>query len=176
MKSSIWKTHENCEGSISLTRTIRNLRRPSRMPVRNWKHQWLLLCPARLVRTIRIVGVVLPMKSKQNLRVFWKPVNLQDCVWENHCRLITKTTLQAKEVINSLQHFHLVHKFIPLPQAMQIPAVKAAVDKEWEQLEKFSAWNLTKVRSKKEVIDEARTKGRKSSFCIIIGHMSFEKC
>ena len=31
----------------------------------------------------------------------------------------------------------LVHKFIPLPQAMQIPEAKAAVDKEWEKLEKF---------------------------------------
>ena len=31
---------------------------------------------------------------------------------------------------NSLQHYNLVHKFIPLPQAMKIPAAKAAVDKE----------------------------------------------
>ena len=30
----------------------------------------------------------------------------------------------------------LVHKFIPMPQAMKIPAAKAAVDKEWEKLEK----------------------------------------
>ena len=51
----------------------------------------------------------------------------------------------------------MVHKFIPMPQAVKIPAAKAAVDKEWEKLEKKSAWNLTKVRSKKEVIDEART-------------------
>ena len=42
---------------------------------------------------------------------------------------------------------------------MKILAAKAAVDKEWEKLEKISAWNLTKVRSKKEVIDEARTSG-----------------
>ena len=48
-----------------------------------------------------------------------------------------------------------------MPQAMKIPAAKAAVDKEWEQLKKISAWNLTKVRSKKKVIDEARTKGAK---------------
>ena len=34
---------------------------------------------------------------------------------------------------NSLQHYNLVHKFIPMPQA-----------KEWEKLKKFSAWNLTK--------------------------------
>ena len=54
---------------------------------------------------------------------------------------------------NSLQHYNLVHKFIPVPQAMKIPTAKAAVDKEWEKLEKISAWNLTKVRSKKQVID-----------------------
>ena len=65
---------------------------------------------------------------------------------------------------NSLQHYNFVHKFIPMPQAMKIPAAKAAVDKEWEKLEKISAWNLTKVRSKKEVIDEARTKGAKVHF------------
>ena len=40
-----------------------------------------------------------------------------------------------------------------MPQAMKIPAAKAAVDKEWEKLEKNSAGILTKVRSKKEVID-----------------------
>ena len=34
---------------------------------------------------------------------------------------------------NSLQHYNLVHKFIPMPQAMKIPAAKAAVDKEWEK-------------------------------------------
>ena len=48
-----------------------------------------------------------------------------------------------------------------MPQAMKIPAAKAAVDKEWEKLEKIPAWDLTKVRSKSEVIDEARTKGAK---------------
>ena len=31
---------------------------------------------------------------------------------------------------NSLQHYYLVHKFIPIPQEMKIPASKAAVDKE----------------------------------------------
>ena len=38
---------------------------------------------------------------------------------------------------NSLQHYNMVHKFIPMPQAMKIPEAKAAVDKEWEKLEKF---------------------------------------
>ena len=51
---------------------------------------------------------------------------------------------------------------------MKIPAAKAAVDKEWEKLEKISAWNLTKVRSKKEVIDEARAKGAKVHFASLM--------
>ena len=83
---------------------------------------------------------------------------------------------------NSLQHYNLVHKFIPLPQAMKIPAARAAVDKEWEKLEKISAWNLTKVRSKKEVIDEARTSGATVHFaslmdiCHLKNALSSEKC
>ena len=45
---------------------------------------------------------------------------------------------------NSLQHYKLVHKFIPLHQAMKIPASKAAVDKEWEKLEKIFGVELDK--------------------------------
>ena len=42
------------------------------------------------------------------------------------------------------------------------------VDKEWEKLEKNSAWNLTNVRSKKEVIDEARTSGATVHFASLM--------
>ena len=38
---------------------------------------------------------------------------------------------------NALQHYNLVHKFIPMPQAMQIPAAKAAVEKERENWRNF---------------------------------------
>ena len=78
----------------------------------------------------------------------------------------------AGKLDNSLQHYNLVRKFIPMPQAKKIPAAKAAVDMELEKLEKISAWDKTKVRNKSEVKDE----GRKSSFRLIDGHVSFEKC
>ena len=42
---------------------------------------------------------------------------------------------------NSLQHYNLVHKFILMPQAVKIPAAKAAVDKEREKLEKIPEWD-----------------------------------
>ena len=79
---------------------------------------------------------------------------------------IMRTILQERD--NSLQHYNLVHKFIPTPRTMKIPAAKAAVDKKWEKLEKISAWDMTKVRSKSEVIDEARTKGAKVHFASLV--------
>ena len=62
----------------------------------------------------------------------------------------------------------MVHKFILMPEAMKIPAAKEAVDKELEKLEKMSAWTLTKVRHKSEVIVEARSKGVKVHFASLM--------
>ena len=39
---------------------------------------------------------------------------------------------------------------------MKIPDTEAAVDKEWEKLEKLTAWQMYKVKSKKDVILEAK--------------------
>ena len=101
-------------------------------------------------------GISNEIKSK--LSCILEASDPQECVWKNLYLIYHEDHIAGKED-NSVQHHDLVHKFIPMPQAMSIPAAKAAVDKEWEKLEKISAWNLTKVRSKKEVIDEARTKG-----------------
>ena len=48
-----------------------------------------------------------------------------------------------------------MHNFVPLSQAMKIPDAKAVV-KERDKLEKLLARQMTKVKSKKEVIWEAR--------------------
>ena len=50
----------------------------------------------------------------------------------------------AGKGITSMTHYNLVHKFIPMPQAMKIPDAKAAVDKAWKKLETIPAWNLEK--------------------------------
>ena len=55
-----------------------------------------------------------------------------------------------------------------MPQAMKIPAAKAAVDKEWEKWEKISRWNLTKVKSEKDVIYEARASGATVHFASLM--------
>ena len=150
---------EDYEEFISLTLRTRNSKKPLRT-LEKLEHQCL---PPSLARQARRVSMVRPvarlMISNQNLRVSWKPVNPPDCVFKNHI---------AGNGDNSLQHHNLVHKFIPMLQAMKTPAAKAAVDKEWEELEKIPAWDLTKVRSKSEVIDEARTKGAKVHFASLM--------
>ena len=77
------------------------------------------------------------------------------------------TTLQEKEIIHYSIRIWFLY-CIPMPQALKIPAAKGAVDKEWRKLKKISAWNLTKVKSKKKVIDEARTKGVEVHFASLM--------
>ena len=78
-----------------------------------------------------------------------------------------RTILQEKEVFHYIIR-NLVHKFVPVPQEMKILAAKAAVNKDCEKLEKILAWNLTKVRNKSEVIDEARNKDVKVHFALLM--------
>ena len=111
--------------------------------------------------------VINPRRSNQNLACILKADESKRLRMGNSVPNYHEDHIAGKGD-NSLQHCNLVHKFIPMPQAMKIPAAKAAVDKEWEQLEKVSAWNLTKVTSKKEVIDEVRTSGAKVHFASLM--------
>ena len=66
-----------------------------------------------------------------------------------------------------MSHYNLVHRFIPLPQAMKIADAKAVVDKEWEKLETIAAWQLDKVKSKKEGILESQRNKKKIHFATL---------
>ena len=84
-----------------------------------------------------------PTKIRQNLRIL-------EANESTRMRMGNSITILQERV---RIHYSITIWFIslfPMPQAMKIPAAKAAVDKEWEKLEKISAWNLTKVRSEKE--------------------------
>ena len=52
--------------------------------------------------------------------------------------------------INSMSRYNLIHKFTCDASSIKtIQDAKAAVEKEWDKLEKILAWQLTKVRNKK---------------------------
>ena len=74
----------------------------------------------------------------------------------------------AGKGLTSMTHYKLVHEFIPMPQAMKIPDAKAAVDKEWQMLEKIPAWQLEKVKGKKEVILESTKSQKKVNFAALM--------
>ena len=73
----------------------------------------------------------------------------------------------AEKGLSSANHFNVMHKFIPMPQAMKILDAKAAVDKEWEKLQNLLAWKLDKVKSKKSVILEAQKEKKKVHFATL---------
>ena len=82
------------------------------------------------------MGVVYPTKIKTKLACILEAsestrMRMGNSIPPNHEDHI------AGKGENSLQHYNLVHKFIPMPQAMKIPTAKAAVDKEWEKLKKI---------------------------------------
>ena len=60
--------------------------------------------------------------------------------------------------MNSFCHYNLVHKFIPMPQAMKIPDAKAAVEKRMGKTCGNSGRKFAKVKNKTEAIAEARKK------------------
>ena len=125
------------------------------MLVRSWKHQSLLM-PCKILKK--------NCRSGGSNKIRTKLACILEADESTRLRMGNSVPHHHEDHIagkgdNSLQHYNLVHKFIPVPEAMKIPAAKAAVDKEWEKLEKISAWNLAKVKSKKQVINEARNKG-----------------
>ena len=68
---------------------------------------------------------------------------------------------------DSLSHDNLVHKFIAMPQAFKIPDAKAAVENMWKTGENTGV-AADRSQNKKEVIDEARKKGRTVYFASLM--------
>ena len=82
------------------------------------------------------MGVVHPTKLKTKLACILEADASTRMRMGNSMRHYHEDHIAGKGE-NSLQHNTLVHKFNPVPQAMKIPAAKAAVDKEWENWRKF---------------------------------------
>ena len=175
MKNLNSLTLENYEEFISSTLRTRNLRKPLGMLERKWKHQWIQPC--------------VPCKTCKKSKHGETRSKTHDFKSKFACILEASesTRLRMEESLpnchedefagkgdKSPQHYNLVHIFIPVAQAMKIPAAKAAVDKEWKILKKNSAWNMTKVRSKKQVFDEARTMGAKVHFASLMDICHFK--
>ena len=156
---------EDHEGSISLTWRTRNLRRPLRMLERNWKRRWLLLCfTTQKEKQAWRVTWQKQMSSNQNLRVSWKPVNPQECVWKNLYQNIMRTILQVNGTIHCNIIIWYTNWFLCFKQSQQ--------GKIWKDSGVGHDESQKQIRGDRWSKDE----GRKSSFRLTDGHLSFEEC
>ena len=137
--------------------------------IKNARKKWeTSVGPAMPCKIRKIVGVVHPTKLKQNLRVFWKLMNPQECVWEIRYRIIMKTILQEKETIHYSTTIWFTNLFLCF--------------KLWTFLQQKQRWRrngkMQPDESQKQERSDRWSKdvGRYSSFCIINGHLSSEKC
>ena len=134
----------------SLTLRTRKSKKPLRMLARNWKHQWLTLCFARQARRVSMVRPEARlMILLQNLRVPWKPVNPQDCVWKNLYQIIMRTILLERVTIHCNIIIWYTKLFLCL-KPWRYPQQK----QQWTRVGKFwrtfrrGTWQKSKVRKR----------------------------
>ena len=109
------------------------------------------------------------IKPNQNLRAFWKLMNLQDCVWENLYRVIMKTILQEKETIHYSNTIWFTNLFLctkPWKSPQQRQQGKRN-GKNWRMFQ-CGTWQKSELEGGDRW---SKDKGRKSSFCSTDGHL-----
>ena len=116
--------------------------------------------------------------QRQSMHASWRPVESHESTWQRVEPFLPKDHEDhiAGKGYNSVAHTIWYTTSIPMPQAMKIPDAKAAVDKEWKKLDTIPAWQLEKVKSKQEVILEAKRDRKQSPLCYIDGPLSYQHC
>ena len=157
---SICRTHENCEGIYFIDpegkefkETIKNARKKLETSVAP-------AMPCKIVK--KNCGSGGSNKIEQDLSVFWKLMNLQDCVWEIQYQIIMKTILQESKSIYCNITLWFTNLF-PCLEPWRFPKQRQQWTRSGKNEEKIRS-GTWQVRSKSEVIDEARTLGAKVHF------------
>ena len=140
---------------------MENVEKPSKTQGESWKFQWRQPCLAKKGTRKRSGFQETEAKSCESNKIpKTKHARIVDAHESTRQRLESSLPKDLEDHIagkgyNSMTHYNLVHKFIPMPQAMKTLDAKVAVDKVWKKFETIPAWQLDKVKSKKEVILEA---------------------
>ena len=141
----------------------------------NWKHQWIQPCLARLARKANMERPVARlMISGLNLRVSWKPVNPQGCVWKKLYRNIMRTISQKKETIHCISAIWYTNLFLCL-KPWRFPQQKQQWLKNGRNWKSFRRGHY---KSQKQIRGDrwSKDEGHKSSFCFTDRHLSLEEC
>ena len=79
-----------------------------------------LSCKVQNLGHEKLVAKTNPTLADRNMHTSWKPTNLRESALERTQQEDHEDRIAGKGV-NSLSHHTLVHKFIPVSQAMKIP-------------------------------------------------------
>ena len=125
------------------------------------------MAPAMPCKIMKNCGSDASNKIETKLACILEADESTRCVWEIRYRIIIKTMLQEKgeRLITALQFGSQIYS---CASSYENSSSESSGGQGMEKLEKISAWNLTKVRSKKEVIAEARMKGAKVHFASLM--------
>ena len=148
-------------GFILLTRRTRNSKKPSRMLVRNWKHPWLSGMPCKIVKKNCGSGgsnkiqtkLACLLEADESTRLRMEEF-ITKSSWRPYCR-------KSKTIHYSFTIWFT--NLFPCLEPWRFPKQRQQWTRSWKNEEKIrrGTWQ---VRSKSEVIDEARTLGAKVHF------------
>ena len=169
MRSSIWITHENCEGSSFFDPEDKEFRGTIKNACKKLETPVVPAMPCKIMK--KNCGSGESNKSKTKLACDESTrMRMENSIPNHH-----EDHIAGKETINySITIFHkLIDSYASnYEKFMQQTQRWTRNGKKW----RISAWNLTKVRSNKSSDRWSEDEGRKSVFCITDGHTSFEKC
>ena len=133
--STMLEDWEEVTALILMTKITEKL---SNMRGKSWKRPMAAAMPCkRMIHTSTT-----KVAAKQEIASQKIPKTIYGWKVESHesTRQRVESALHAKhedriagKAFTSMIHYNLVHKFIPMPQAMKIPDAKAVVDKEWKE-------------------------------------------
>ena len=135
MKSSILRTHENCEGIYFIDPEDKEFKETIKNARKKLETSMAPAMPCKIIQSNK------NCESGASNKIKTKLACILEASESTRLRMGESLPTHHEDHIagngnNSLQHSDLVHIF-SMPQAMKIPAAKAAVEKEWEKWKRF---------------------------------------
>ena len=127
-----------------------------------WSRLWNQPCLTRFKTfgTEKPVAKTNPILASEDIHASSKLTNHREAPGKDSTKKDHQDRIAGKGInfVESLRSCAQVQSCAPSNEQYQMQ--RAAVDKEWEKLEKMPAWHITESHSKKEVIQEAWKQGR----------------
>ena len=141
------------------------------MQEENWKRQWLPSCKIMKKNCGSDASNKIKNKTWVYFGSWWiyKTTygrNITESSWRPYCR-------KRKQFITAFLFGSQIYSYA---SSYKKSSSRSSSKQGMGKLKKISAWNLTKLRSKKDVIDEARTTDAKVHFASLMDICHLKKC